>query len=401
MSRITRARRPRHRTSTGHRPIDSYLLPNNRSSSALTSISIVDSDSDDDVTLLQSSQQATDSTLALFPESPVLSPRKMTAAMRKRRDDHAAAAVAASSAVELRRTTSLPVSLDDWDSHDDQLPFSGLLFHWTQSASESTAIDRRALSDISNVTPPIALSISSRQALEARMLPPKYQRMKLAYQRMRARFAHPDDSTMCRYCGIREHSALHHEDVFKRSGSVSHSYPHVAHSSTHRFASPTHLNPCSGYCGTVQIRAPSQMTPAQLDAEVERCTRKDGSIGLASVCTPCHREAGHKSPSKSPVGKQRAIRRNRQLDNAAKVARGECECDEECGRRVRAEDVGLFEWDHLVQSFDDPGYRTVSYLVTTGKSAVRCEEERAKCRLLYFKCHRLHTGEQQRRHHAR
>jgi hypothetical protein len=93
--------------------------------------------------------------------------------------------------------------------------------------------------------------------------------------------------------------------------------------------------------------------------------------------------------------KQKAIARNRELDNAAKVARSECECDDEHGRvPVTLETVDLFEWDHLVQSFDDPVYRTVSALVGGGVSAERCDEERAKCRLLYIECHQAHSAKQ-------
>jgi hypothetical protein len=174
---------------------------------------------------------------------------------------------------------------------------------------------------------------------------------------------------MCKYCGMREHTAVHHEDEFKRAGTT--------------------------------IRAPSNMCPTQLQAEVNRCLREDGTIGLASVCTPCHHQAERKSVYLTPKNHLRSIARNRKLDSAAKLARRECECDDErCHRPVTAEDVEMFEWDHLVQSFDDPGYHKVSALVTSGKSAARCDEERAKCRLLYITCHRLHSALQRHRHDA-
>jgi hypothetical protein len=128
---------------------------------------------------------------------------------------------------------------------------------------------------------------------------------------------------------------------------------------------------------------------------VKRCTREDGTIGLVSVCGICHRKAGRKTQYLSSESK-RYMARNRRLDNAAKVARGECECDEKCHRPVTAKTVDLFEWDHLVQSFDDAGYRSVSALVGGAASAARCERERAKCRLLYVKCHRDHTAKQRR-----
>jgi len=147
----------------------------------------------------------------------------------------------------------------------------------------------------------------------------------------------------------------------------------------------------------VQIRAPSVMTPGQLEAEVERCTREDGTIGLVAVCGVCHRAAERKRQYACPVHVLRRRARNTRLDKAAKFARGECECDEKCHRRVTAENVDTFEWDHLVQSFDDSGYHKVGTLVRRGASTVACDRERAKCRLLYVKCHRRHTAEQIRR----
>jgi hypothetical protein len=137
------------------------------------------------------------------------------------------------------------------------------------------------------------------------------------------------------------------------------------------------------------------MTPAQLAAEVKRCTRKNGSVGLASLCSICHREAGRKGKLRSPARRIKAVKRNKKLDTAAKLARGRCECGaEQCHRPVTAKNVGLFEWDHLVQSFDDRDYHLVSSLVNSGKSTKRCDKERAKCRLLYIKCHRAHSGKQ-------
>jgi hypothetical protein len=93
--------------------------------------------------------------------------------------------------------------------------------------------------------------------------------------------------------------------------------------------------------------------------------------------------------------KAKSIKRNRKLDAAAKLARRHCECGAEtCHRPVTANTVGLFEWDHLVQSFDDPNYIKVSALVGTAASAKWCDRERAKCRLLYFKCHQAHSVNQ-------
>ena len=96
-------------------------------------------------------------------------------------------------------------------------------------------------------------------------------------------------------------------------------------------------------------------------------------------------------------GQLGATARARSLDIEAKLARGECQCDQKCHRRVTAEDVGFFEWDHIMQSFDDPDYRKVGSLVAQGASAVRCDSERAKCRLLHILCHQRHRGKQIRR----
>jgi hypothetical protein len=151
----------------------------------------------------------------------------------------------------------------------------------------------------------------------------------------------------------------------------------------------------------VQIHSPSNMSPRVLAAEVLRCTRADSSIGLASLCAVCHREAERsETPSRSTPSSRsaraRARARARRRDIAAKISRRECECDEKCHRVVTAAEVGMFEWDHRVQSFDDPDYCLVSSLVSNGCSAERCDRERAKCRLLHVICHRAHTTEQQR-----
>jgi hypothetical protein len=61
----------------------------------------------------------------------------------------------------------------------------------------------------------------------------------------------------------------------------------------------------------------------------------------------------------------------------------------------------MFEWDHLHQSFDDPGYRLVSNLVQSGASVQRCDKERKKCRLLHVVCHRAHSAQQMRVRNAK
>ena len=129
---------------------------------------------------------------------------------------------------------------------------------------------------------------------------------------------------------------------------------------------------------------------------MKRCTRKDGTVGLASVCSVCHREAERagRQPTRRSARVVQLLKRSRAADNAAKLARLECECDDKCHRAVTADDLGLFEWDHLVQSFDAPDYKAVGALVCSHYSVERCDKERAKCRLLYFQCHREHSGKQ-------
>lgn len=139
------------------------------------------------------------------------------------------------------------------------------------------------------------------------------------------------------------------------------------------------------------------MTPAQLETEVLRCTRNDGSIGLASLCNTCHHEVRSQQYRNQPSWHRSRVERARKADNAAKLGRGRCECDGECGRLVTMENLSEFVWDHLIQSFDDPDYRPVSLLVSAGAKPERCDMERKKCRLLYNKCHLLHTAEQNRR----
>jgi hypothetical protein len=193
-----------------------------------------------------------------------------------------------------------------------------------------------------------------------------YHRRASYYQAIRARFGHPNDSTKCRYCGVLEHVALHHEDDFKRAGT--------------------------------NIPAPSILSPNRLAAEVKRCTRKDGSIGLVSLCFQCHCNAERKLrfSSRDDPWLRRFQLRNRRADVAAKMARGRCECDDGCGRLVTSENVTEFEWDHLVQSFNDREYRLVSALVGRTASLARCDMERRKCRLLYVTCHHRHSGVQRR-----
>lgn len=120
-------------------------------------------------------------------------------------------------------------------------------------------------------------------------------------------------------------------------------------------------------------------------------------IGLASLCNQCHFEAERQLRilSKYFLKNRPRHERNIQADDAAKIARGKCQCDNDCGVLVTLKNLQEFEWDHIVQEPDDPCYRPVSQLVA-GASLKRCEEERAKCRLLYSLCHKTHTQMQRR-----
>jgi hypothetical protein len=214
---------------------------------------------------------------------------------------------------------------------------------------------RRAMSNISNTVNTIRAAALLRQPAATRRI---RESKRNYYVSTRVRYAHPEDGTKCAYCRQREHAVLHHEHDFRRAGTG--------------------------------IMAPSAMTANQLEEEVKRCTRMDGTIGLVSLCLKCHKQAHltRQGSSNASPNSQRSIARNKRLDKAAKLARGECECDAGCQRKVTEEDIDLFEWDHLVQSFDDPSYRRVGSLVTSGRSVAVCDRERAKCRLLYYECHR-------------
>jgi hypothetical protein len=208
------------------------------------------------------------------PSSSFHLPRKMTAGMRKERDRPAAAfattpsaAIPAAAADATRAPAprridsyfhpsfSLPTTgEDDCDSEDDKLPVSSLLSRPTQSSpptqqsapsplpspSSPALVVRRAMTNITNVgvrTPAQPGDIPSTSSRKSASLLPGNQRQTLRdrprsyhqqayrvrqrsyYLQIRAQLAHPDDNTMCAYCGVREHTALHHEDDLKRAGT--------------------------------------------------------------------------------------------------------------------------------------------------------------------------------------
>ena len=216
-----------------------------------SSISIDDSDVDDDVTLLQSSQQSTESASSSWScpclvSSPSSHPtRKMTAAMRKERDGLTAVAVTSSacpSAVSadvrctprphrinafFHRSSSSTLAVDDavdddYDSDGDTLSSSQLLpcssqpSQSTPPSSQLTPVVGCQLTDITNVvvhTLAVCKRSSSSGSTSAQRL--AFDRQRSYFRLVRARHAHPDDNTMCAYCGEHEHPALHHK--FKRA----------------------------------------------------------------------------------------------------------------------------------------------------------------------------------------
>jgi hypothetical protein len=305
------------------RPIDSYLLRTRSDPSA--SICIVDSDTDDDVTLLPSSQQSTESVTSSMSPPSFPSPTSYpTRTPRPQRIE-----------CFFPRSSSLPLSINHTDNDDEE--------------------NKLPLSVVTNVVDSPAIIKNRANNAKQRDF----------YQSVRDHFGHVDDVKMCRNCGERKHTTIHHEDEFRRNGN---------------------------------IRAPSEMRPRALKAEIVRCTRENGTIGLASLCNQCHYEAERRFRKSSRLSLMNRSRyeRNIKADIAAKLARGKCQCDHDCGVLVTLQNLQEFEWDHLVQKPDDPSYRCVSRLVAAA-SLKRCEEERIKCRLLYSLCHKAHTQMQRRR----
>ena len=208
------------------RRIDSYFLrSSSRSSSTASTVTVIDVDSD----ALTDDEQPT----AAISGSPKrrVSSSPLSALPIESYFDSAQTAL---------RSSSLPISMRDWQLDDeDFLPLSQLLV--TRSAPPPAAatrcaqpVARRALSDITNVK---RVPHPNRFVYAAR----QYGKKVSFYKETRRRFAFPRNRKMCAYCGIREHSAIHHEDVFKRGKAVSPSLPtsasevqpdrsHVSHS---------------------------------------------------------------------------------------------------------------------------------------------------------------------------
>jgi hypothetical protein len=176
------------------RRIDSYFLHSSSSRSSSTASTVIEVDSDaptDDEAPAGTQRSRTISSLSQQSiESYFVSPAT--------------------------RSSSAPiiVTCDDsgWTSEDDHLPLSVLMARCTQLSAVARRADirravvHRALSDVSNV-----------RRLHWRRV--QYAQKKSFYHQVRQRFALPENRAMCTYCGVREHTALHHEDGFERAGT--------------------------------------------------------------------------------------------------------------------------------------------------------------------------------------
>jgi hypothetical protein len=88
---------------------------------------------------------------------------------------------------------------------------------------------------------------------------------------------------------------------------------------------------------------------------------------------------------------QIARERNREYLLREKLAVGRCECGD-CDHRVTIESHELFHFDHIDPSTKVGG---LSWLANQGVPLERLVSERAKCKLLYYKCHKKRTAKQQ------
>ena len=98
------------------------------------------------------------------------------------------------------------------------------------------------------------------------------------------------------------------------------------------------------------------------------------------------------SPRYARVRNSTRIRRerNREYVIREKLAVGRCECGS-CDHRVTIESHELFHFDHIDPSTKVAG---LSKMANNGGPLAGVIAERAKCRLLYHKCHNKRTAEQ-------
>ena len=221
-------RRRTRKSQTG--PLDCYLVPLSRT----TTITIAD---DNDEAAIQTSQLSTSTSTSSSSSSSTSSSSggilEQVSSPQDFRDN------GIESYFHDRSSCQRVAVNDDWDSDDDALPFSMLLsrlarpssqFTVTASSASSPAAFRRVMSDITNAVNTHAAALTRSWSLTAAQQydNKKRERRRRFYQFIRARLGDPNDNTKCAYCGIREHSALHHEDEFKRGGTgVSISSPHT------------------------------------------------------------------------------------------------------------------------------------------------------------------------------
>ena len=101
---------------------------------------------------------------------------------------------------------------DDHDSdYNDQLPLSWLFSRPIQSSLPTQSS--------SSSSPVVLTNIAEAPGVYSDRKARYYRKKSSFYQSIRARFAHPDDNIMCWYCGVRQHTGLHHEDEFERAAT--------------------------------------------------------------------------------------------------------------------------------------------------------------------------------------
>jgi hypothetical protein len=201
------------------RRIDSYFLrSSSRSSSTASTVIDVDSDASTDD---EQQSAAISSSKKRRASSTATSRRRARKRRAVFRTTSSHLPIESYFVPSVRRSSSLPAAVAEWkwDSDDEQKPLSVLAARILQLSSQSPSqlsaaasrraqpVVRRALSNISNV-PRRDVSVYSA-------------RRRKAYVELRAQLAHPANRAMCAYCGVRKHSAIHHESEFRRAGAVS------------------------------------------------------------------------------------------------------------------------------------------------------------------------------------
>ena len=227
-----------------------------------------------------------------------------------------------------RRSSSLPISMSDWQLDDeDFLPLSQLLVARSAPqpavARPAQPVVRRALCLTSPTTQPTALRAP----------------MSVFPLAVSSSQHHP---TLRRRTSITRY--VHSSLILPTTPCAR---PAVYASTVHFITKRSSLG-----AGT-NIRAPSLLSPTGLAAEVERCTRAGRfhwsrrcvcPVSLQSREDSLHVLLAPLLPQSllSLTGNCGLLKRNKEADDAAKIARGQCECDDRCGRLVTLESAGQF-----------------------------------------------------------